>query len=199
MYKQIINVKQEKSSNFFVEVLSLPEFSFLIKLSGLRPATLLKKRLWRRCFPINFAKLLKTLFLRTPPGDCLYFRAKLGQNSLMRKIILKECLPFLFITWILFIRSNWFLLTFFLRCTFVLYLDMPWHNSKYYVQCIKTKKHMPRNFQVFNSCISGTAPSTTVFSFFIVQLMFLQIFFRQLLSPQLLFFLLPIPSSPANC
>ena len=72
-------------------------------------------------------------------------------------------LLFLFIKWILFIRSNWFLLIFFLWYTFVLYLDMLWHNSKYYVQCIKTKKHMPSNFQVFNSCISGIAPSTTVF------------------------------------
>ena len=27
---------------------------------GLRPATLLKKRLWRRCFPVNFAKFLRT-------------------------------------------------------------------------------------------------------------------------------------------
>ena len=39
--------------------------SFLIRLqaSGLRPATLLKKRLWHRRFPVNFAK-----FLRTPVG-----------------------------------------------------------------------------------------------------------------------------------
>ena len=28
----------------------------------LRPATLLKKRLWHRCFPVNFAKFLRTLF-----------------------------------------------------------------------------------------------------------------------------------------
>ena len=33
-----------------------------------RPATLLKKRLWHRCFPLNFAKFLRTsLFYRTPP------------------------------------------------------------------------------------------------------------------------------------
>ena len=36
---------------------------FLNKFAGLRPATLLKKRLWHRCFPVNFAKLLITLFL----------------------------------------------------------------------------------------------------------------------------------------
>ena len=37
--------------------------SFLIKLQGLRPATLLKKRLWHSCFPVNFAKFLITPFL----------------------------------------------------------------------------------------------------------------------------------------
>ena len=40
------------------------------KVTGLRPATLLKKRLWRRCFPVNFAKFLRTSFYRTPLGDC---------------------------------------------------------------------------------------------------------------------------------
>ena len=29
----------------------------------LRPATLLKKRLWYRCFPVNFAKFLRTPFV----------------------------------------------------------------------------------------------------------------------------------------
>ena len=28
-----------------------------------QPATLLKKRLWHRCFPVNFAKFLRTPFL----------------------------------------------------------------------------------------------------------------------------------------
>ena len=37
---------------------------FFNKVAGLRPATLLKKRLWHRCFPVNFAKFLKTPFLR---------------------------------------------------------------------------------------------------------------------------------------
>ena len=31
--------------------------------SRVRPATLLKKRLWRRWFPVNFAKFLRTSFL----------------------------------------------------------------------------------------------------------------------------------------
>ena len=43
--------------------------SFLI--NSLRPATLLRKRFWRRCFPVNFVKFLRTLlkkfyFYRTP-------------------------------------------------------------------------------------------------------------------------------------
>ena len=35
---------------------------FLNKVAGLRPPILAKERLWRRCFPLNFAK-----FPRTPP------------------------------------------------------------------------------------------------------------------------------------
>ena len=36
---------------------------FFNKVVGLRPATLLKKRLWRRCFPVNFVKFLRIPFL----------------------------------------------------------------------------------------------------------------------------------------
>ena len=36
--------------------------SFLIKL--------LKKRLWHACFPVNFAKFLRTSFLQNTFGDC---------------------------------------------------------------------------------------------------------------------------------
>ena len=35
---------------------------FFNKVASLRPATLLKKRLWRRCFPVNFVKFLRTPF-----------------------------------------------------------------------------------------------------------------------------------------
>ena len=35
---------------------------FTAKHLCLRPATLLKKRLWHRCFPVNFAKFLRTTF-----------------------------------------------------------------------------------------------------------------------------------------
>ena len=42
---------------------------------GLKPATLLKKRLWHRCFPVNFAKFLGTSFLQNPSGGCLRLKA----------------------------------------------------------------------------------------------------------------------------
>ena len=35
---------------------------FSNKVAGLRLATLLKKRLWHRCFPVNFLKFLRTTF-----------------------------------------------------------------------------------------------------------------------------------------
>ena len=35
---------------------------FFNKVAGLSPATLLKKNLCHRCFPVNFAKILRTPF-----------------------------------------------------------------------------------------------------------------------------------------
>ena len=35
---------------------------FFSKVAGLRPATLLKKRPWHWCFPVNFTKFLRTPF-----------------------------------------------------------------------------------------------------------------------------------------
>ena len=44
---------------------------FFNKVAGLRPATLLKKRLWHRCFPVNFPKFLRTPFLQNTSGRLL--------------------------------------------------------------------------------------------------------------------------------
>ena len=41
------------------------------KKQRLRPTTLLKKRLWHRCFPVNFAKFLRVPFLRNTSGRLL--------------------------------------------------------------------------------------------------------------------------------
>ena len=40
---------------------------FFNKVAGLRPATLLKKRLWHKCFPVNFVKFLRTPFFHRTP------------------------------------------------------------------------------------------------------------------------------------
>ena len=37
--------------------------SFFNKVTGLKLATSLKKRLWHKCFPVNFAKFLTTYFI----------------------------------------------------------------------------------------------------------------------------------------
>ena len=45
---------------------------FLSKVAGLRLAVLLKKRLWHRCFPVNFAKFFKIAFLQNTSCGCFY-------------------------------------------------------------------------------------------------------------------------------
>ena len=42
--------------------------------SHLSPATLFKKRLWRRCFPVNFVKSLRTPLLQSTSGRLLLKR-----------------------------------------------------------------------------------------------------------------------------
>ena len=41
--------------------------SFFNKVAGVRTATLLKKRLWPRCFPVTFPKFLRTSFFIEQP------------------------------------------------------------------------------------------------------------------------------------
>ena len=48
---------------------------FLNKVADLRPTTLLKKRLWHRCFPANFVKFLRTPFLQNTSGRLLPSKA----------------------------------------------------------------------------------------------------------------------------
>ena len=46
----------------------MPE-SLFNKVASLRPATLLKRRLWHGCFPVNFTEFLRRPFYRTPPDN----------------------------------------------------------------------------------------------------------------------------------
>ena len=58
LFKRIKNIKKN-FLKFFRKTLR----SNLNKVAGLRPATLLKKRLWHSCFPVNFVKFIRVAFL----------------------------------------------------------------------------------------------------------------------------------------
>ena len=61
-------------------LLKAKRFSWILILP--RPATLLKKSLWHRCFTMNFAKFLKTSFFhRTPPLTAFELRKVLLVES----------------------------------------------------------------------------------------------------------------------
>ena len=62
--KGFLKISQNSQENTCARV------SYLIKLQA-PPATLLKKTLWHRCFPVNFAKFLRTLFLQNTSGQLL--------------------------------------------------------------------------------------------------------------------------------
>ena len=50
-----------------------------------RSATLFKKRLWYRCFPVNFAKFLRTSFLKNTSGRLLRYSSNFSvvQNNFL--------------------------------------------------------------------------------------------------------------------
>ena len=58
---------------------------FFNKVPGLRPATLLKNRLWHRCFPVNFAKFLRTPFLQNTSGRLL-LKQRENQSAIYYKM-----------------------------------------------------------------------------------------------------------------
>ena len=57
--------------------------SFLIKL---QPSTLLKMRLWHRCFPVNFVKFLSTFSYRTPPVAASAFQQNCPHGKTYQKV-----------------------------------------------------------------------------------------------------------------
>ena len=72
MQKVSLEISQNSQEN------TCDRVSFLIKLQayGLRPVTLLKKRRCHRCFPMNFAKFLRTPFLQNTSGRLLLLLLK---------------------------------------------------------------------------------------------------------------------------
>ena len=64
---------------------------FFNKVAGLRSATLLKKRLWHRCFPVNFAKFLKTPFSHNTSGRLLLLLHCSGKKNAVDYLVLSTC------------------------------------------------------------------------------------------------------------
>ena len=56
--------------------------SFFNEVAGLRPAASLKKKLWHRCFPVNFAKFLRTPVLQNTNVDYLITSFDQASNAL---------------------------------------------------------------------------------------------------------------------
>ena len=54
--------------------------SLFLLVASLRPATLSKKRLWNRCFPVNFVKFSRTPSLQNTSGRLLLFISQLAQR-----------------------------------------------------------------------------------------------------------------------
>ena len=84
------------------------------KFAGPMPATLLKRRLWHRCFPVNFAKFLRTPVLQNTFGRLLLLLL------LVRKVMK--------VSWVILVSENLFLSFFCHMCLL---------HSFYYLQ----KKH----------------------------------------------------------
>ena len=57
---------------WYVHLTDLPVL-LLCSEAVAQTATLLKKKLWRRCFPVNFVKFLRTRFLQNTSGGCFCY------------------------------------------------------------------------------------------------------------------------------
>ena len=64
---------------------------FFNKVAGLRSATLLKKRLWHKCFPVNFVTFLSTPFLQNLFGRIFL---KLSKSINFTKFLSKTVIHF---------------------------------------------------------------------------------------------------------
>ena len=58
-----------------------------ISRSCLRPATLLKKRLWHKCFPVNFVKFLRRSFLQSTSGGVVLLVFLTSFGNLAWKVV----------------------------------------------------------------------------------------------------------------
>ena len=85
--KVSLEISQNSQGNTWARVSFLIKLqAFLIKLQA-SARTLLKKRPWRRCFPVNFAKILRTRVLTETSGGSLCGK----QVSSMQKLMKNTC------------------------------------------------------------------------------------------------------------
>ena len=77
--KHCIYLSTTKTINLFLlfRFCNYPHFrssrpELFCEINSLRPTTLLKKRLWHRCFSVNLAKFLRTLFSQNTPSGCFW-------------------------------------------------------------------------------------------------------------------------------
>ena len=75
--KAILEILENSQENTCARV------SFLIKLQAniIRPASLLKKSIWHRCFSVNFPKFLRTPFLREQLWWRLLYHLELNNSN----------------------------------------------------------------------------------------------------------------------
>ena len=72
-------MKTPVSESHFNKVAGLRPLTLLKK--RLWPVTLLKKRLWHRCFPVNFVKSCRTAFLQNTSDETASATKKLCQRE----------------------------------------------------------------------------------------------------------------------
>ena len=130
-FRLIPKIENSRSSHqrtsMFLEILqnsqenTCARVSFLIKLQAV-PATLLKKRFWHGCFPVNFAKFLRTHFLQNTSGRLLLEYVRLHLHIQINNYNRYLKFFMLFLNWHMDILICWIL------CNYItcFKLEVPW-------------------------------------------------------------------------
>ena len=101
---------------------------FFNKVLALRPATLLKKRLQQRCFPVNFVKFLRTPFLQNTSQQLPLFVVNSSHSFNLQRSFIYLFKPF-------FVRkidkNSQFSHHFIFQIHFILYIVNAFYRSKH--------------------------------------------------------------------
>ena len=77
--------KQKQPLEVFYKKVVLKNFEKFTGKHLCRPATLLKKRLWQWCFPVNFANFFKNTFLQNTSGWLPLYKHKCSGYSTIQR------------------------------------------------------------------------------------------------------------------